>query len=293
MNKAWSIFFGVVIAGITGLTLASPWMGWWLPKNLCVFGEKTDDLFYLILWLVTFFFLLTEGILVYCLFRYAGQPGRKAEFFHSVFSLEVIWTLIPAGILLFIAFRQVSAWNEIKVASRMPPPHQIMEVSARQFEWRVRYPTDAKYLGEKALKENSGSIDSWAKEAQFDDLRVVNEIHIWEGSYVRLFLKSRDVIHSFFLPNMRIKQDALPGKTIPVWFAAEKGTANTKYNETTGKWEEPKENADLACAELCGWGHYKMRGKLYIHKDQEDFEKWLKHAKEEQDRHTVESAAQP
>ena len=78
-----------------------------MPKNLCVFGKETDDLFYLILWIVTFFFLLTEGILVYCLFRFAGQPGRKAAFFHGLFSLELIWTLIPAAILLFIAFTQI------------------------------------------------------------------------------------------------------------------------------------------------------------------------------------------
>jgi cytochrome c oxidase subunit 2 len=291
MQKGWSIFFGVVIAGITGLTAAAPWMGWWLPKNLCTFGGKTDDLFYLILWLVAFFFLLTEGILVYCLFRYAGQPGRKAAFFHSVFSLELIWTIVPAAILLFIAFAQVNAWNEIKVASRMPAPDQIMEVSARQFEWRVRYPTDPRFLGKEALKENSGGIEKWGKEAQFDDLRLVNEIHIWEKSSVRVHLKTRDVIHSFFLPNMRIKQDALPGKTIPVWFAANEGTANTKFNEDTKTWDVPTENCDLACAELCGWGHYKMRGRLYIHKDQADYEQWLKHAKKEQDRPTFESTA--
>jgi cytochrome c oxidase subunit 2 len=289
MQKGWSIFFGVVIGGITALTAASPWLGWWLPKNLCGFGEETDDLFYLILWIVSFFFLLTEGIMVYCLFRFAGQPGRKAAYFHGAFTLELIWTVVPAGILLFIAFYQVSAWNRIKVASRMPAPDQIMEVSARQFEWRVRYPTDAKFLGKEALQENSGAVEKWGKEAQFDDVRLVNEIHIWEGSSVRVHLKTRDVIHSFFLPNMRIKQDALPGKTIPVWFAAKEGTANTEYNEETKKWVEPTENADLACAELCGWGHYKMRGKLYIHKDPEDYERWLKHAKAEQDRHTVET----
>ncbi len=291
MNKGWSIFFGVVIAGITGLTAVSPWMGWWLPKNLCVFGKETDDLFYLILWIVTFFFLLTEGILVYALIRFAGEPGRRAAYFHGAFSLELIWTLVPAAILLFIAFTQVQAWNRIKVASRMPPPDQIMEVSARQFEWRVRYPTDARFLGQDALKENAGAVEAWGKEAQFDDLRVVNQLHIWEGSSVRVHLKTRDVIHSFFLPNMRIKQDALPGKTIPVWFAAEKGTFNTEYNKVTRKWDEPTVDCDLACAELCGWGHYKMRGKLYIHKDREDYEKWLKHAKEEQDRHAVDSAA--
>jgi cytochrome c oxidase subunit 2 len=135
------------------------------------------------------------------------------------------------------------------------------------------------------LRENAKQVEQWGKDAQFDDLRVVNEVHIWEESRVRLYLTTRDVIHSFFLPNMRIKQDALPGKTIPVWFAAEKQTANTHYNSETKKWDEPTENCDLACAELCGWGHYKMRGRLYIHKDRADFDDWLQHAYEEQNRH--------
>jgi cytochrome c oxidase subunit 2 len=292
MQKGWSLFFGAVILGITGLTAYAGISGrWWLPENLCVFGGKTDDLFYLILWLVAFFFVLTEAILVYAMFRFAGQPGRKGDFFHGVVALELIWTVVPAGILLFIAFAQIQAWNEIKVAARMPEPDQIIHVSARQFEWRMRYPTDPRFRGQAALRENAKQVEQWGKDAQFDDLRIVNEVHIWEESRVRLYLTTRDVIHSFFLPNMRIKQDALPGKTIPVWFSAEKGTANTRYNTETKKWDEPTENCDLACAELCGWGHYKMRGRLYIHKDRADFDNWVQHAYDEQNRHM--NAEQP
>jgi cytochrome c oxidase subunit II len=287
MNKGWSILFGAVLLGMTGLTVYAPFKDWWLPPNLCTFGGRTDDLFYLILWLITFFFLLTEGLLVYGMFRFAGEPGRKAAFFHGVVALEIVWTLVPAGILLFIAFAQVSAWNEIKVEGKMPPPDQIIHVSARQFEWRMRYPTDKNLRGEGAITTNKAAVERWSKEPQFDDLRVVNEVHIWEGSHVRVFLTTRDVIHSFFLPNMRIKQDALPGKTIPVWFAALDGTANTKYDPATKRWTEPEGNTDLACAELCGWGHYKMRGKLYIHKDRADFDKWLEQAYEEQQRHSL------
>jgi cytochrome c oxidase subunit 2 len=293
MQKGWSLFFGGVISAITGLTVYSGVSGrWWLPENICVFGGETDDLFYLILWLVAFFFILTQAILVYAMFRFTGQPGRKAMFFHGVVWLELVWTAVPSAILLFIAFAQIQAWNKIKVAARMPEPDQVIQVSARQFEWRMRYPTDSRFRGASALRENAKQLDQWAKDAQYDDLRIVNEVHIWEESKVRIFLTSRDVIHSFFLPNLRIKQDALPGKTIPVWFAAEKGTANTKYNPETKKWDVPTENADLACAELCGWGHYKMRGRLYIHKDREDYENWLKQAFEEQNRHTS-SESQP
>ena len=100
-------------------------------------------------------------------------------------------------------------------------------------------------------------------------------------------LKTQDVIHSFFLPNLRLKQDALPGKTIPVWFAV------TEYNmepDPRSTESEPrckeKEIWELACAEFCGTRHSMMRGKLYVHKDKADFLKWLKYAEAEQNRHS-------
>jgi len=93
---------------------------------------------------------------------------------------------------------------------------------------------------------------------------------------VRMFLKTKDVLHSFFLPNLRIKQDALPGKTIPVFFDATE--ANVKWDSTKTKLESVGKDKDweLACAELCGWGHYKMRGRLYVHETKEDYLHWLK-----------------
>ena len=91
-----------------------------------------------------------------------------------------------------------------------------------------------------------------------DDLFTVNDLHFVKNRTALIYLKSSDVIHSFFLPQMRIKQDAVPGLTIPVWFDA----------DTAGKY-------DLACAELCGWGHYKMRANVTVHETPEEFQKWL------------------
>jgi len=230
MQKWWAYFFGVILAGAFGLVAVAPALGWWLPENVCVFGKDVDLLFYGILAVTGFFFVLTEGILVYALYRFAGQPGRKAQYSHGNHKLELVWTLIPALILLFIAFAQVRAWERIKYQSRMPIPDQVVQVTARQFEWRLRYPTmptlksmvgaaDRASTGERASVENwkeSNVAESWAKDPHIDDLHMVNEVHTWKGAHVRVYLKTRDVIHSFFLPNMRIKQDALPGKTIPL-----------------------------------------------------------------------------
>jgi cytochrome c oxidase subunit 2 len=131
------------------------------------------------------------------------------------------------------------------------------------------------------------TIRVWDKSPEKDDVHVVNEIHTWKDAKVRIFLKSRDVIHSFFLPNLRLKQDALPGKTVQVWFEATEANIEWDADRQTWKpfgasWDEEKHkydkelrNWDLACAELCGWGHSKMQGKLFVHKDYSDYLKWL------------------
>jgi cytochrome c oxidase subunit 2 len=114
-------------------------------------------------------------------------------------------------------------------------------------------------------------------------------LHTWKGAKVRVFLKTRDVLHSFFLPNMRLKQDALPGKMIPVWL--ETAEHNVEWNDAkedwTGRDGKEIENWELACAELCGWGHYKMQGRFFVHKDKADFEHWLKQMRDKQNAHEL------
>ena len=101
-----------------------------------------------------------------------------------------------------------------------------------------------------------------------------------KGRHVRFYLKTRDVIHSFFLPNMRLKQDALPGKIIPVWFdtKGEKVEDNCRKSEGTGNWqldEDKAKEAELACAELCGWRHYRCAGSFISTPHKDDYEAWL------------------
>src|SRR5262249_52452170 len=149
-----------------------------------------------------------------------AQPGKKSDYTHGNHKLEVFWTSVTAVVLVFIAVAQIRAWEEIKYQTRMPAPDQVFEVSARQFEWRIRHPTSSQLntISTDWKRENHepASARFWEKNPHADDVFVVNEVHTWKGAKVRLYLKTRDVIHSFFLPNMRLKQDALPGKTIPV-----------------------------------------------------------------------------
>jgi len=110
---------------------------------------------------------------------------------------------------------------------------------------------------------------------------------------VRIYLKTQDVLHSLYFPQLRLKQDALPGKTIPVWFNAT--DFNAKFNEETGKTEltDKTKEWEISCAELCGGGHYRMHGLLFVHENKEDFQKWLKHTSEAQSSHEAEKQPIP
>jgi cytochrome c oxidase subunit 2 len=280
VGKWWSVLFGVVLAATFLIWIVAPAMHWWLPENVASFGDEVDNLFYVILFFTGFFFVLTEVLLVYAMWKFAYRPGHKADFVEGNHRLELLWTAVPAGILLFIAFVQIGAWERIKYGTRMPPPDQIVQVTARQWEWRLRYPADVNRSGNGAR--------TWAELPEADDLHAVNELHTWKGANVKIFLKTADVLHSFGIPNLRLMQDALPGKTIPMWFKATE--ANTHFDGEKRKWvvDNPKKEWEIACKELCGNGHYRMRGLLFVHRDESDYRKWLEHELRHQKSHTEE-----
>jgi cytochrome c oxidase subunit 2 len=309
VGKAWAIFFGVNMALCALLFVIAPSMGWWLPAGRSTHSESVDFLFYVILWITTFFFILTEAILVAFLWKYgSGQKNHGPELpgpiqkladvcgLNNQHRVEMAWTIVPAAILLYIAFAQVGAWAQIKFQARMAEymkgetPLQV-DVAARQFEWRMRYPSSARvreWLAQSKDENVKKDMESFAKYPQADDVQVVNELHVWKGHPVKVLLHTRDVLHSFNLPQLRVKQDALPGKTIPVWFTPT--DANTVKDSGEDLWHDGKGRDaqgnpqdkdfvwDIACAELCGWGHWRMIGRVYVHETREDFLDWLESA---------------
>jgi cytochrome c oxidase subunit 2 len=300
VQKFWGLLFGGVMLACFLLFVIAPFVpGWWLPRPISTFAGGIDGLFYLILAITGFFFVLTEAILVVALFKFAHKPGHKGSYTHGNHKLEVLWTVIPGVILFLLAIWQVNVWADVKYQSRMPTPEKAalqFEVSARQWEWRVRYPSRERLA---SWATNPQAARDFASNPHEDDVRVVNEIHCWQGTKedasVLVQLKTQDILHSFFLPNARLKQDAVPGKTIPVWFAiteantrpytdeatGQKKWAEIGYNPKTGKAEKPDLIWELACAEFCGVRHSLMRGKLYVHETKADFLDWLKSAEEE------------
>ncbi len=197
-------------------------------------------MFYLILIITGVAFVLTEGVLFLFAFLYRRRQGRRATYTHGNNTLEVIWTVIPAVLLVVLAVMSRTAWNEIKGST--PETDEIVTITASQFNWEIRYP---------------------GADSRFDtpdDVITNNEMRIPVGVPVKIRLRSTDVIHSFFLPHVRLKQDAVPGLTIEVWVEATR----------TGDFE-------IACAELCGFGHYSMKGILTV-MEQDDYRDWLDEA---------------
>ncbi len=244
MGRFWSLLFLTVpILGVA-LFVWAPGANYWLPDDISEHGHQIDHLFMFILILTGIVFVVTEALLFWFLWRYdSAKNADPVKFTHGSHNLEVIWTILPAVTLLFIAIYQMNAWADSKINN---PAHDglpvTVEVTGRQFEWRLRYPGKDGKLGTP------------------DDIYTVNKLHIPVNEEILVALKSADVLHDFFLPNLRVKQDAVPGMVIPVWFKATE----------TGEF-------DLVCAELCGWGHYKMKGQLIVQK-RSAYDAWLDEA---------------
>jgi cytochrome c oxidase subunit 2 len=291
VQKLWGLLFGVVLLACFLLTVAALFIvpdKWGLPTNIAaVYGERVDTLFYIILGLTGFFYVLTEAILVAALFLFIGSPQRRAVYSHGDRRLELAWTIVPAAILLYIAYAQISTWEDIKYQSRLPQPDQIVQVTAKQWEWRMRYrgkENAEKNTWELAFDQKSDKEHerSWGETEEYDDIHLVNDLHTWKGANVKILLKTSDILHSFFLPNLRLKQDALPGKTIPMWFKTTDSNYHFDPANPTKMDRDDNKHWELACAELCGGGHFRMRGRLIVHDSKDNYEAWLKYAKEQQ-----------
>jgi len=210
----------------------------WLPENISTFGPGIDQLFYLIYYITGVTFVLVTGLLVAFIVIYRHREGRRATYTHGNTALEIAWTIAPALILVMLGLLSKGQWDLIK--ENPPPSDTQIRVTAKQSNWEILYPgPDGKF--ETA-----------------DDYQVDNDLHVPVNKVVRILLRSKDVIHSFFVPQLRLKQDALPGREIIVWFQATK----------PGRYEIP-------CAELCGFGHSGMKGALIVH-DAADYDNWLK-----------------
>jgi heme/copper-type cytochrome/quinol oxidase subunit 2 len=212
VGKRWLVAAAALLAGLSGTALAGEDTSLFRlgPDEIGVYGGKIDTLYVQIMWLTTIVFLLTEGALVLFLFRFRAKAGGKAVYTHGNHRLEVIWTILPGVLLFLLAILQMGIWKDIKIARPDPKGGLVVQVLAKQFEWHFRY---------------AGPDGRFGTE---DDVVTTNYLHVPVNTNVTVLLRSQDVLHSFFLPNVRLKQDTVPGMTIPQWFNVRKTTEQGK-----------------------------------------------------------------
>jgi cytochrome c oxidase subunit II len=229
VRRFWSLLFLLVPIGGVGTFVAAPYFNIAMPPDVSEHGHVIDNLFMFILWLTGAVFIVTECTLFYFTWKYDARSNEKpVKFSHGSHTLEIVWTILPAVTLLFIAIYQMEAWAAAKMD--VPDIPITAEVTGRQFNWDFRYPGPD---GELHTRD--------------DIVRTDGKLYLPVDEEILLRITSRDVLHSFFLPNMRLKQDVVPGMEQNMWFKARK----------TGGY-------DIVCAELCGWGHYKMKGRVFF-----------------------------
>lgn len=235
---------------------------WWYPELISEQARAIDDQSILTFIVVGIVFFLAQVALGYFIWRFRARADEPASYWHESPKLEATWTILTAIVFIGLGIQGNRVWAELRI--REPPADALtIEVVPQQFAWNIRYPGPDGQLGRTEvglISDAAGNplgLDDTDPAAR-DDIVAINQMAIPEGRPIRVILRTKDVTHSFFVPQLRVKQDAVPGMAIMIHFTANK----------LGEYE-------IACAELCGMQHYKMRGRLMV-MSEPDYENWLK-----------------
>ncbi len=232
-------------------------------------GAHTDFLFWITMAVTVAAFVIISIIAFVFMYKYRYKAGRKAKFYPDNHHLELAWTIIPAIVLAILIFTGLRSWNDITAPASEDA--EVVEIVGQQFAWTARYPgvKDNKLGGFNFRlidAVNEFGLDLTDKNS-FDDFKSL-ELHIPKGKEVLLRIRAKDVIHSVYLPHFRVKMDAVPGMTTVFKFTATKTT-----QEMRDELNNQNFNYEMACAEICGQGHFSMRMVVVVH-EEDDYEQW-------------------
>ncbi len=267
------IFFVLSIIGFLWSFLYA--QQYFLPEASSPHGRRTDSLFWLSMGIITIAFVVTNALLFIFAWRYQHKEGRRAAYYPENHKLELIWTVIPAVVMAVMVFTGWRAWRDIM--SEAPANAQVFEIVGKQFNWIARYPgMDNNKLGSfnyKLIDNNNETGIDYTDEASFDDFTSTSELHIPVNKPVLLKIRARDVLHSVFIPHLRVKMDAVPGMPTRFWFVADKTTDDMRNSTGNSTFDY-----EIACTEVCGQGHFSMRIRLVV-EDEAAWQAWCREQK--------------
>lgn len=251
-------------------------MGWYSWVNFDAYdspvasdhGIVTDKLFWRTMWVTMIVFVLTHILLFVFAYKYRYDANRRADFYPHNNKLEIVWTVLPGIVLTWLVISGWLAWSDITKAA--PDDSEQIEIMGYQFAWALRYGGMDNEVGDYDYRlidaVNQHGVD-FTDRSNFDDF-ANQSLVIPKGKPVLLKIRARDVLHSVFIPHMRLKMDAMPGMPTQFWFVANKTTEEMRVEEGN-----PDFNYELACTEVCGSGHFAMK-KIVTVLEEADYDAW-------------------
>jgi len=241
--------------------MENPHYGWGFPPDVSTYGAVIDHLIIVIHWFMLVLFVGWGIFFVYCLIRFRQRPGHKASYesAHTKFPkfLEVGIALFEAFLLIAVSY---PVWSKLRYQLPEEKDSLVIRIVAQQFVWNIHYPGKDNVFGKtdpKLISDSNPLGLDMTDPASADDIVSVSQLHIPVNKPVIAKLSSKDVIHGFSIPVLRVKHDVIPGMVFPIWFQAKE----------TGQFE-------IACAQLCGVGHTLMRGFVSIDTP-EQYDAWM------------------
>ena len=234
-------------------------------------GEKVDSMLWVTIAVTGSVFVATQILLFWFAFKYQEKPDRKVFYFPHNTNLELLWTVVPAIVLTVLVVIGLRNW--FSFTSEAPSNAQVIEVTGKQFGWIFRYPGADHELGKKYYKNIDNASNSlglvWDDKMSHDDIVTEQTVYIVKDKPCKFIIGSRDVIHDVGLSQFRMKMDAVPGIPTTMWFTPKYTTKEMK--ERTGN---PNFAYEISCDQMCGNGHYSMKGIIEV-VTQVEYDEWI------------------
>ncbi|MCP4521259.1 MAG: cytochrome c oxidase subunit II [Cytophagales bacterium] len=241
-----------------------------LPEAASIHGKETDMLFAITMAVIVAVFVIVNFLILFFAYKYQYKKDREVKFYPDNHLLETVWTIIPAIVLAALVFGGWRSWTEITADAKESDKPVVFEIVGQQFLWASRYPGMDGELGKHDFRsidsKNSFGIDL-NDEKGYDDFMPLN-IHVPVGKEVLMRIRAKDVIHSVFIPHLRVKMDAVPGMPTQFRFTPTKTT-----DEMRSLLNDPEFTYEIACTEICGRGHFGMKHTLVVDTP-EEYAKW-------------------